>query len=772
MKSSNKLYFGRIAPTEPQKKQVEGGGWAWRYKVRILDKHPHSKDDLPDEDLPWAQVLMPVTAGSGAANYAQTPAINQGDTVSIAYYDDDEQQPVITGILPRTADVSTAEPSDGEDGYTPHTGFTENKNRLEKVEDDESNENNTGSQRSARPDQLAAAVGSTVVGADNCDPNAYKSNAVTTEINNLLNEVGKFADSSSRVESMITGTIDRVHALVNPYVGQMFFNLYEALVPVLNAGLSALYKKVFAIVLAKTGSPLAARLAAEAALISLIPAILALQEAIQLLAAQVVKEMLTKIEDLVRDTLENNDQFTTCAGTQFNGALVNSIINDIDTGIGPLLAAVAAILSGGFSAANSIRSTIDIVRDFAAGLLSRGQGGNKCGGMIKEYVIGIGAKKDVGDILGDIIKNANLANTLLDTPTSLFGDTSGLVGDVSGIIGDASGLIGDVSGLTGDVTGLFGDATGSFGDVTDLVGDLTGITGKVTELVGGLTKRNNTITRQFGDFPFLSQFSDSATPLTECSTEPPSVCESPRVNIFGGRGRGATATAFIGRYVDSVDVRTVTNKQGGVVSIQVDDGGEGYVYPPFVEVVDDCKLGRGCSARSVIKDGKVARIYIVTPGEGYPSASQELFVVDEVEVIDSGSGYSPGIVEDNYGGQYEVITNEDGRVTEILPKNIVQVPDIPVINVPRISPEVPPGGKIVTVPSEETSEGQVKTVDKIFTASGKFVSNAKIGRGLIFKPILVVLPTAEQVASGEVSDNLIPRLLQTEVVQVIDCVED
>ena len=766
MKSWNKLYFGRIAPTEPQKIQVEGGGWAWRYKVRILDKHPHSKDELPDEDLPWAQVLMPVTAGSGAANYAQTPAINQGDTVSISYYDDDEQQPVITGILPRTVDVSTSEPADGEEGYTPHTGFTENKNRLGKIDDDESNENNTGSQPSPRPDQLAASVGSTIVAADNCDPNAYKSNAVSTEINNLLNEVANFADDASRVESMITGTIDRVHALVNPYVGQMFFNLFEALIPVLNAGLSALYKKVFAIVLAKTGNAVTARLAAEAALIALIPAILALQEAIQLLAAQVVKQMLSKIEDLIRDTLENNDQFTTCAGTQFNGALVNSIINDIDTSIGPLLAAVSAVLSGGFSAANSIRSTIDIVRDFAAGLLSRGQGGNKCGGMVKEYVIGVGAKKDVGDILGDIIKNANLANTLLDTPTSLFGDTSGLIGDVSGIVGDASGLIGDVSGLTGDVTGLFGDATGSFGDVTDLVGDLTGVAGKVTELVGGLTKKNNAITRQFGDFPFLSQFSDSATPLTECSTEPPAVCESPRVNIFGGRGRGATATAFVGRYVDSVDVRTVTNKQGGVVSIEVNDGGEGYIYPPFVEVVDDCKLGRGCSARSVIKDGKVTKIYIVTPGEGYPSVGQKLFVVDEVEVIAGGSGYTPGIVEDNFGGQYEIITDENGQVTTILPKNIVQVPDIPVINVPRISPEIPPGGKIVSVPSESG------TVDKIFTASGKFLSNAKIGSGLIFKPILVVLPTAEQVASGEVSDNLIPRLLQTEVVQVIDCVED
>ena len=75
---------------DPQKEQL-GEGWGWRYKVRIMDKHPDDKTVLPDEDLPWAQVLLPVTAGSGAANYAQTPQINQGDTVSVAYFDEDEQ---------------------------------------------------------------------------------------------------------------------------------------------------------------------------------------------------------------------------------------------------------------------------------------------------------------------------------------------------------------------------------------------------------------------------------------------------------------------------------------------------------------------------------------------------------------------------------------------------------------------------------------------------------------------------------------------------------
>ena len=45
------MEFGRIAPTEPQKEQVNGDGWAWRYKVRIFSKHPEDKSILADEDL-------------------------------------------------------------------------------------------------------------------------------------------------------------------------------------------------------------------------------------------------------------------------------------------------------------------------------------------------------------------------------------------------------------------------------------------------------------------------------------------------------------------------------------------------------------------------------------------------------------------------------------------------------------------------------------------------------------------------------------------------
>tara|TARA_B100001059_G_scaffold186283_2_gene188200 strand:+ start:14915 stop:17023 length:2109 start_codon:yes stop_codon:yes gene_type:complete len=700
-----RLYFGRIAPTEPQQSQLAGGGWSWRYKVRIFDKHPPDKNVLSDDDLPWAQVLLPVTAGSGAANYAQTPSLNQGDTVSIAYYDEDEQQPVITGILPRTDIVSNGDPSEnGKTGYLPHSGFTENKNKNSKVPDDESNQNNLNSQPSKRTDKLASAVGSKIALADTCDPNGYKASAVTNEINNLLAEIQKFTDNVARVESMIAGTIDRVHALVNPYVGEMIFNLFDGLVPLLNAGLSALYKKTFAAVLAATQNPAKAKLAAEAVLIALQPPILILQEAIQLIANEVVSGMLTKIEDLVRDTIENNDNFSSCAGAQFNSALVNSIINDIDDGISPLLRAVATILSGGFSTEDALRSTIDIVRDFAGGLLALNQSGNKCSGLVKEYIVGLGAADSIGDILDDILKAANVAN------------------------------------------------------------------GAIEEITGSA----DSLTRQFGDFPFLSEYSGNTSAISNCTTDLPTTCFGPQVQIFGGRGEGATAEALVGRYVDTVDERTITDKQGGVVSIEVTNGGEGYIYPPFVEITDNCGLGIGAVARSVInREGKVIRIYIVTPGEGYPSSGEELFVVNDVQIITGGFGYSPGIVQDQYGGRYEVLPNERGTVINILPINIVQIPnDVDsnelIINIPSVDPPIPPGGTLVNdspIASEPINTG------KIYDANGKFVANAIIGSGLTYTPVLVRLPTAEQIAAGEISDSLTPRLLQTEVVQVIDCVE-
>ena len=689
-----KVILARVADIEPQKEQVDGGGWAWRYKIRIIDKHSQDKNILPDEDLPWAQVIMPVTAGSGAANYAVSPMINQGDTVSIVYYDDDQQQPVITGILPRTNKVSTG-PVGENNGYLPHSGYTERRAPNSKQVKDESHESNKDSQISTRSDQFSSVIGDTTVLADSCDPDAYKINAVISAISNLFNQVNNYSSDLLYTETVTQATIDRVHAIVNPYVGQIFNGLFEGLVPILNDGLSALYKKVFAEVYAATRSVIAATAAAEAALIALIPAIQALQEAIQILATQTVADMLVDIDSLVRDAVDNNDDFSRCAAEDFASAMINDIVDKTDAGMQPLLNAVTIILAlasvgSGFTAGGAIRSTLGVLTDLTASLLSPGQSGEGgCGGTTKEYAFGLGPVKDVGNVMDSLLESANTAKSLVDTAKDTQQDVDYLLST-------------------------------------------------------------------FGDFPFMGSTTNISSDLDGCYTTPDPVCFGPEVVIFGGRGSGAEAKCVIGDVKPKKDDRIAGNSQGGVIAIEVTDGGSGYQYPPYVDIRDNCGLGIGAVGRAVLKDDYVDKIYIVNQGEDYPGdAPGGDFIVDDIVIVDGGSGYEPGVTPD---GDFEVITDDNGTVTDIIPTQPVPIPGPPTINIPDIFPPIPPGGN--------TTDGPDGII--VIDENGNELGPAKIGNGLVFYPILKPLPPLKDLEDGV---NIPEGLSQEDIVFIIDCIK-
>ena len=97
-------WVGQVAQQKTQGVQVNGGGWGNRFKVRILGYHPYSEVDLPDEDLPWAQVLLGVSDGSGAANRSKTVRLSPSDTVFGFFLDGKDQQvPIIMGCLGNNA---------------------------------------------------------------------------------------------------------------------------------------------------------------------------------------------------------------------------------------------------------------------------------------------------------------------------------------------------------------------------------------------------------------------------------------------------------------------------------------------------------------------------------------------------------------------------------------------------------------------------------------------------------------------------------------------
>ena len=75
-------------------------GWGRRYKVRIIGLHDMGTAVIPDDQLPWANVMYPITAGGFQANSGVTPNLRQGNMVFGFFLDGKDQQvPVIMGVL-------------------------------------------------------------------------------------------------------------------------------------------------------------------------------------------------------------------------------------------------------------------------------------------------------------------------------------------------------------------------------------------------------------------------------------------------------------------------------------------------------------------------------------------------------------------------------------------------------------------------------------------------------------------------------------------------
>ena len=84
-------------------------GWGRRYKVRIIGLHDQGETEIKSEELPWAQVMYPVTGGGGQAKSGGTANLRQGNMVFGFFLDGQDQQvPVIMGVLGNNAQTSLA----------------------------------------------------------------------------------------------------------------------------------------------------------------------------------------------------------------------------------------------------------------------------------------------------------------------------------------------------------------------------------------------------------------------------------------------------------------------------------------------------------------------------------------------------------------------------------------------------------------------------------------------------------------------------------------
>lgn len=622
-------WIGQIPPASAQGGQANGAGWGNRMKVRIMGYHPYNTVELPDEDLPWAQVMIPTTSGSGAANVATDVKLQGGDTVFGFFLDGDNAQiPVIMGCFGRTSQVPSAT---YKGAFKPFTGYTDKiKKPNGTLKADQSNEQNAATQKSPRhvspaqaknvgKDEISyfSAIGDTVQVASNKTGSTV--NKIATEIGNFVNTVQNIADDIKNASSWATSLINRqikviaekVTAIISGLVGSIVNSMFKLLIPILQKGLKLLYDLVYKLVLAATGNPVAAHLAGVAAQTAMVPPISVLQKLIPSLVDSILCTISDFVAGVLTSLVDNLKNFVSCVVDQVTGSLINGVIGKIVSAMEGPIAGIANILQffGGFSIDNLIRSNPDVMAEIGS-LLGGGGGCTGSGGEVFQWVIGKGPKEEEGVSFNDIMKTANTAIAIASA------------------------------------AGTAANAIQSIGGAMDI-------------------------------FSSDAALPDFKSALGSCYIGPPLKCGAPKIKIFGGGGSGAQAKPIFGSFVGSG-----SNKTASIIGATILNAGSGYTFPPFIDIVDECNQGYGAVALSTINDdGTLKSIYFISPGENYPPDEAETVYVDEVDIIDPGSGYTDeDTATDQDGNEYKLDV-DNGEIIKVTPLNIKKVDNLPEITV-------------------------------------------------------------------------------------------
>jgi hypothetical protein len=643
-------WIGQVAPKEVQKEQLNKDGWGNRLKVRIIGYHPEDKEELSNENLPWAQILLSTSDGTGASNYGTNHKVRPSDVVFGFFLDGDNAQiPVIAGCFGRTSQYTNEE---YKFPFVPFTGFTTRiENDGSRIVPDQTNEQTTESQKSPYylPPQTANSIDrgrawSGVTGntlqLGTVKPGS-KMEKISTELENAikyLQDLKSFPNLASnwiddKVEELCDQISQKIQGITTEIVSGVVNDTYEKLQPALQQGAESVYNTVNSTTFAATQSKSTAHLAGVEAQKATIEPVKQLQKLIPCLIGSIIESLGGLISDMVCALLKNVANVVTCVIDQFLGGLLNGIIDLIIAGMSGVLGALSLLLS--FSDFN----LGDTVKQLAGSLLgislslNCGEGETDPG--VEKWTIGSGPTQSLPFDINSILDLANNAKSLVDTVTE------------------------------------------------NPLSPLESIIGPLDFLNPGIS-----------DPDFIG------SGLSNCFGGIPTVANPPSINIFGGGGSGASALPIFG---------SISEGTGSIIGAILTSGGSGYTYPPFISITDNAGKGYGAVAESVIKNGQVTAVLITSDGEGYTLGNQPQDpTISEVLILNPGYNYQPeDIVTDNFGNKYDVVI-DNGSIVSITPINITDITDLPIL---RVISKTGSGAKLKPVFGFRTSfQGEVKQV--------------------------------------------------------------
>jgi|MDSZ01.3.fsa_nt_gb hypothetical protein len=420
-KDGFRWWVGQVAPANVQGDQLAprkgSDNWGNRLKVRIMGYHPFSKVDLPDEDLPWANIMIPSTSGTGGANFVKSVMLRPGDVV-IGFFLDGEtaQQPIIMGALSRTSEVLQDLPSESI-GFVPFTGYTDKiAPPSGTLKANESGENTAEAQESPvtrktgpNEDKISASstFGKAEIPADACADNFIGK--VSASLDNLLSVAGESTDFLSDVANVTK----KIQNLSNSAVSTMMESLYSKMIPELQGGLQSLYDKTYGTVFAATQNSSLASLAGIEAQKAQISKVSSLQGDLNCLPGKIVDGLGKTIRGMIESAVLEVVDTGTCVTEQLAGSLLNGITDDISAALDAPLAGLSEIVPKSFKVQDFLRSSSNTFKSIG-GLIDCNQSNGKCVGQVKKFTLGYGPTRtfDLQDAYDNVLENMNIASTL------------------------------------------------------------------------------------------------------------------------------------------------------------------------------------------------------------------------------------------------------------------------------------------------------------------------------------------------------------------------
>ena len=365
----------------PTKTTEDQKGFSFRYKVRIMGYHTASPSDLPDEQLPWASVMLPVTAGVSGGGVS-TPNLRQGDFVQGYFLDgEDAQQPVIMGVIGYNQYTAVMK-NIPDTGFKPFSGYTtedqvpqgalpttqeEAKGVAEDVKISETNNKEvleSGVSQISRDDgatneqYLNEKKSSTI--ASNADCEKAPTGSIQREIKNMIAEVQRIQKTATDWETKVSTKVDNIEKeiakikdnttkAITGDVKRITAELQKNALKKVNDALSDTYYEVF-----PTELPLVKEKAEEA------------NSELACAFKNIMKNLTGMVGNFLNQIMDRFITTPLCAVENFIGSLLGKIGGLIDSAVSSVMAPIKALLAGMGIASSSL----DDVMGFANDLLS------------------------------------------------------------------------------------------------------------------------------------------------------------------------------------------------------------------------------------------------------------------------------------------------------------------------------------------------------------------------------------------------------------------